>query len=104
MLSRTLILVAMTGFVGAVASTAALANPGMPVVKSQPSVQLVGDYDYGGSRHERGYRRRWDGDGPRWGWRGRGWGGRCRFVRHECADRFGWRTWRFDRCLDYRGC
>ena len=104
MLSRTLTLVAICGFAGAAASSGALANPAMPVVKSQSRVQLVADYDYDGPRQERDYRRGWDGDGPRWGWRGRGWGGRCRFVRHECADRFGWRSWRFDRCLDYRGC
>ena len=102
MRSRTLAWAAI--LVGTVTSTAALANPVMPVVKSQSPVHLVGDYDYDGPRHERGYRRGWGGDGPRWGWRGRGWGGRCRFVRHECADRFGWRTWRFDRCLDNRGC
>ena len=103
MLSRALTLIAITSFAGAFASPGA-ANPAMPAVKSHPLFHLAADYDYDGPRHERGYRRGWDGDGPRWGWRGGGWGGRCRFVRHECADRFGWRTWRFDRCLDYRGC
>ena len=104
MLSRPLSLVAVVGIAVAAASPGAVANTVTPVAKYQSFIQLVGDYD--GPRHERGYRRGWDSDGPGWGrdWRG-GWrGGRCRFVRHECADRFGWRTWRFDRCLDNRGC
>jgi hypothetical protein len=29
---------------------------------------------------------------------------RCRIARHVCADRFGWGTWRFHRCLANRGC
>jgi len=28
----------------------------------------------------------------------------CRRVRRECADRFGWRTRAFYRCLERRGC
>lgn len=36
-------------------------------------------------------------------WRG-GYGGRCRGWRHECADRWGWGSWRFQRCLARRGC
>ena len=103
MLSRTLSLLATVGLGAVAVSAVALANPVTPLTSNQSFIHLVGDDD--GPRHEGGYRRRWDGDGPGWGrgWRGR-WGGRCRFVRHECADRFGWRTWRFDRCLDYRGC
>jgi len=31
-------------------------------------------------------------------------GGRCRAWRHECADRWGWGTWRFRRCLIRHGC
>jgi hypothetical protein len=30
--------------------------------------------------------------------------GRCRAWRHECADRWGWRTERFHRCLARHGC
>lgn len=29
---------------------------------------------------------------------------RCRIVRHTCADRFGWSSWRFHRCVASRGC
>ncbi len=29
---------------------------------------------------------------------------RCRAWRHECADRWGWGTWRFQRCLARHGC
>jgi hypothetical protein len=67
MLSRALTLIAITSFAGAFASPGALANPVMPAVKSQALFHLVADYDYDGPRHERGYRRGWDGDGPRWG-------------------------------------
>jgi hypothetical protein len=28
----------------------------------------------------------------------------CRFWRHECADRWGWRTRMFYRCLWGHGC
>lgn len=40
------------------------------------------------------------GDGPRWrrGYR------RCRYWRHECADRWGWRNWRWDRCMARHDC
>jgi len=31
-------------------------------------------------------------------------GGYCRYVRRECADRWGWRTPRFFACLQRRGC
>ena len=30
--------------------------------------------------------------------------GRCRSWRRECADRHGWRTDRFHRCLARHGC
>ena len=65
MLSRTLPLAATAGIVVAAISTAALANPPTPIAKKESFVHLVGDYD--GPRHERGYRRGWDADGPRWG-------------------------------------
>lgn len=52
---------------------------------------------------------RWDGDRD---WRSRGPGvgivvgeaRSCGLWRHECADRWGWRTWRFNRCLARHGC
>jgi hypothetical protein len=28
----------------------------------------------------------------------------CRAWRHECADRWGWGTWRFQRCMARHGC
>ena len=32
-------------------------------------------------------------------------GGRyCRYVRFECAERWGWNTRQFFRCLERRGC
>jgi hypothetical protein len=30
--------------------------------------------------------------------------GRCRAWRRECADRWGWRTSRYHRCLARHGC
>lgn len=33
------------------------------------------------------------------------WGaGRCKAWRHECAERWGWGTWRFKRCLIRHAC
>ena len=29
---------------------------------------------------------------------------RCRYWHHECADRWGWRTPRYFRCLARHGC
>lgn len=29
---------------------------------------------------------------------------RCRVARHVCADRFGWGSLRFRRCVAVRGC
>jgi hypothetical protein len=28
----------------------------------------------------------------------------CRSWRHECADRWGWGNWRYERCLRRHGC
>jgi hypothetical protein len=30
--------------------------------------------------------------------------GYCRARRNECAARWGWRTWRYWRCVAARGC
>ena len=32
------------------------------------------------------------------------WGDRCRWVRRRCAERWGWGTWEFRRCVARRGC
>ena len=40
-------------------------------------------------------------------WRAHRWGGGwgyCRNWRHECAERWGWGSWRFQRCLRIHGC
>ena len=40
-------------------------------------------------------------------WHKHRWGGGfgyCRAWRHECADRWGWGTWQFRRCLRRHGC
>jgi len=29
---------------------------------------------------------------------------RCRWVRRRCAERWGWGTWEFRRCVARRGC
>lgn len=44
----------------------------------------------------------WTGYWHRHRWGG-GWG-YCRRWRHECADRWGWGTWQFRRCLRRHGC
>lgn len=46
----------------------------------------------------------WRDRDDRGGWRGGGRRYRCRFVRHQCADRFGWGGWRFRSCMLRRGC
>lgn len=33
-----------------------------------------------------------------------GWRGHCSRWRHICADRWGWGTWRFRRCMVLHGC
>jgi hypothetical protein len=37
-------------------------------------------------------------------WRYDGYGRRCRYVRHECAERWGWGTWEYRRCVRRHGC
>jgi hypothetical protein len=32
------------------------------------------------------------------------WRGRCRYQRRECAERYGWGSRRFYRCLRFNGC
>ena len=31
-------------------------------------------------------------------------GGYCRRVARDCAYRFGWGSWRFQRCMRWNGC
>ncbi len=54
-------------------------------------------------RVDRDRNRRW-GDRDRDRHWGGGWRYRCRIVRFQCADHFGWGNWRFRRCLWRRGC
>ena len=37
-------------------------------------------------------------------WRDEGGWGHCRMWRHRCAERWGWGTWPFRRCLWRHGC
>src|SRR5215468_5335869 len=37
-------------------------------------------------------------------WRYDGYWRRCRRMRHECAERWGWGTWEFRRCVRRHGC
>jgi hypothetical protein len=36
--------------------------------------------------------------------RHRGWRNRCVRWRHNCANRWGWGSWRFRRCVRHHGC
>lgn len=62
-------------------TTSAQASPlgllGLPTIETQSSVQAV---DYRDGRF------------------------RCERVREECRERFGFRTWRWRRCVSARGC
>ena len=87
------------------AAAPSFANPGVPKMSQQNEIVTVADWD--GPRRHSG----WGGDewrGRHWGWRGDEWRGRhwnrCRSWRHECADRWGWGSWRFNRCLARHGC
>lgn len=37
-------------------------------------------------------------------WRYDGYWRHCRHERHECAERWGWGTWEFRRCVRRHGC
>jgi len=71
-------------------------------MSARPLVEGVrDDHDGRGNWHRRDEVRR-DFDGPRFGrWHRFN---RCRFVRHACADRFDWGSWRYQRCVWHRGC
>lgn len=60
-------------------------------------VQPVYDHWRDGDRHHWRYRHRRD-------WRDEGGWGYCRMWRHRCAERWGWGTWPFRRCLWRHGC
>ena len=84
LLAGTVVVVGM-----AAATTPAAAAPVVPEISpSQSQVELAGYWRDRGWGHHR--------------WRG-GWG-YCRGWRHECANRWGWGTWRFRRCLARHGC
>lgn len=54
---------------------------------------------------DHGMHRRRHGDDDRgWNWRRRHHGDSCRGARFDCAERFGWGSWRFRRCVDRHGC
>lgn len=75
------------------------ANGGAGLVTQVADLDVYVGRPYGHRRwHRRGPRYGVYVDGPRRGYR------RCRNWRHECADRFGWRSWRFDRCMRRHGC
>lgn len=80
----------------AAAATPSLAGPAVPNIPAANNlVTTVADWD--GPRRDWGWRQR------RYRWEGRRFR-RCRGWRHECADRWGWGTWRFDRCMARHGC
>jgi hypothetical protein len=75
---------------GVVAMAAMLAPIGAPAAPAMPQTRIV-DMD-GGALVQK----------AQWGY---GYGYRhCRYWRHECANRWGWRTPRFFRCLARHGC
>jgi hypothetical protein len=81
------------------ASAASLSTPTMAVTSDidRPLVQNVEHrseswrYDDGRRYHRHGYHHTGGYD-------------RCRWVRHACADRYGWGTWEYRRCVAWRGC
>lgn len=89
----------------ATAATPSLAGPvAAKVPHAGSGVLNVADWD--GPRRDRRWRddrfddRRFDDHD---GFRHRRWR-RCGYWRHECADRWGWRSFRFERCLARHGC
>lgn len=94
---------------GMMAATAAPSDaaPRLPHVTGQSNtVTQIRDRDDDRGEHrmrgdddDHGRRHNW------WRWRHREmrFDG-CRETRRECAERFGWGTWRFERCVDRRGC
>jgi hypothetical protein len=98
---------AATVFVIGTAATASAtqAATGLPLV-AHPAAGLtqIRDDDYDRDRH---IRHDEDHDRGYWWWKTRRYerdGDSCREARHECAERFGWGTWRFERCVDRHGC
>jgi hypothetical protein len=69
---------------GVVAMAAVLAPMGATAAPAMPQTKIV-DVDGGSLLQKAQY-------------------GRCRYWRRECADRWGWRTPRFFRCLARHGC
>ena len=69
---------------GVVAMAAVLAPIGATAAPAMPQTRIV-DVDAGSLLRQVQY-------------------GRCRFWHRECADRWGWRTHRYFRCLARHGC
>jgi hypothetical protein len=91
--------VALAMTTAATPSQAATALPKLSL--PQQSTVLKADWD----DHHRW--RRWHHRGPVvrfYGGGGGGGYGYCRSWRHECAERWGWGGWQFQRCLARHGC
>lgn len=82
----------------AMATTPSQAAPAVPHLETAKLAQTVADYD--GLRHRHHWRHQ---HGRHDGWRPRHYG-RCSAWRNECAARWGWGGWRFQRCLARHGC
>ena len=65
---------------------------------------LVADQSMAQQVHYRPYFHRHNGIRLEFGNYGNRRYGYCRSWRHECAERWGWGTWRFNRCLARHGC
>lgn len=114
---RTASLIAGTALaIGMMAAAApSQAAPRLPHMSATSDIvtQIRDDDDddhHGMRRHgddDRGWnwRRRHDDDDGGWNWRRRHHRyDVCRDTRHECADRFGWGSWRYRRCVHRHGC
>jgi hypothetical protein len=86
----TLKVLAVAAALAAGAAFASHVTPAAAVPAAGSQQSVVTD---GSSLVEQVHRRRY--------WR---YPGRCFAWRHECADRWGWGTWRFERCLARHGC
>jgi hypothetical protein len=86
---------AALGLALAVSAAPASANPGLPRLES--NVQSLNPSLAEPAQYRRyGYRRGYGGYRPR--------GGYCRSWRRECSYRWGWGSWRFQRCMARHGC
>ena len=94
---------AAVAFTIAVAATPGQAAPAVPQLDAAKLAQTVADYD-GPRRHHHWHHNQWRQNHWRHdGWRPRHFG-RCSAWRNECAARWGWGGWRFQRCIARHGC